>query len=155
MCYSVKFVEKTKNFDFLRKLLIFLNADKYQWVIGDSDIYSVPELENLFENSRFEYTEKTYKSISGKELLLKTDKPINYVFIELFAFDSEETVPEDFDEFLSGECKYAVIIDDCNYYSVYMKDSLLFNDLIQFLNDKDIDEYTILDKAQAEHEFNL
>lgn len=137
MTLSFSFCDKNKDFTLLKKLLQFLKADKYQWILGDSDVYNYSTLENIFKTG--EYIEKEYAVYSGSELMSLISDRIFYVFIELYAFESVNSIRDYNDESLLNNCEIAVIIDDCNYYTVYVREKELFESLLSFLKTHNID----------------
>ncbi|MBR3620569.1 MAG: DUF2691 family protein [Clostridia bacterium] len=153
MCLSIEFVDLNKNFELLKKLLLFLNAEKYEWIIGDADIYSVPDLESIL--NRGEYSEKKYSQYSGDNLISLLGKPVYYVFVELFAFDSFEKVPETYEEFLLSNCEIALFVDDCNYYSLFVKDKSIHFEMNSFLVNNGVSEISVLDDENANRLFGL
>lgn len=153
MCLAISFFDENGNYELLSKLLLILNADKYNWKVGDADVYSVPKLKALFKNGKD--IGKDYITLSGKELLSILNKSIYLVFIELYAFESLNKVPDNYEAFITSNCEIAIIIDDCKYYSLFIKNDAILPKIKRLLMDNSIREITILDKENADRLFGL
>ena len=140
MYLSFNFCDENKDFRMLQKLLTFLNAREYQWIIGDSDVYNYSNLENLFKSDK--YIGKEYKVYSGNELMNIINENIFYVLIEMYAFNSATDIPEFSDNYIKSNCEIAIIVDDCNYYTIYLNHEDLELSLLSFLKANGIDIIT-------------
>ena len=140
MFLSFNFCDEKKDFKMLQKLLLFLNAREYQWIIDDSDVYNYSNLENLFKSGK--YIEKEYTVYSGDDLMNIINENIFYVFIEMYAFNSVDAILDYSDEFIKSDCEIAIIIDDCYYYTIYLNHEDLELSLLSFLKANGIDIIT-------------
>lgn len=83
------------------------------------------------------------------------NKSIYLVFIELYAFESLNKVPDNYEAFITSNCEIAIIIDDCKYYSLFVKNDAILPKIKRLLMDNSIREITILDKDNANRLFGL
>lgn len=113
----------------LARILNPVNYREYDWLIGGGESYrwleSEQELEELFPGN--------LRCIGGEALarILEAPEPQYIIHADLKAFPPGKPATEckTYDEFVSGDCLFVLIIVDSTYAMIYCKDRKLLASL--------------------------
>lgn len=116
MVRGVEFEILQKTADTLWEMLNCINIETYKWYIIDSqeEVWNEEQNEDFF----------TTQDLSGKDFAEKIHSNHYIVFLKLQAYltDGVFSDVQTYDEFLKGDCKILVLVNDCEYVEIYCKD---------------------------------
>ncbi|MFC3800284.1 DUF2691 family protein [Cohnella sp. GCM10012308] len=128
----------------------FLNANDYLWYIDNLDTLDA-ELDINF-NVRFTDGQQLLKDFS--------EHAVHAIFGEFFAFKKENehvsNEPEinNWDDFVQSSAQIVVLIADCYYIDVYLKDPEVITSCFQFISSRGFTP-ELIDQTDARYKFKV
>ena len=114
MCRGISCTIPNERGNYLFKLLSHVDMEKYRWFIEDSEVYVGIEGE-LFAQTQY----------TGDEFKRVISESIYYVVntrIQGSPHGDSETAIKTYDDFCESDCEIYVVIIDCIYVDIYVKD---------------------------------
>ncbi|MBD3918947.1 DUF2691 family protein [Paenibacillus sp. PR3] len=126
MSRGISFVIRNEYGSVLKYMLAPLPVAAYNWYVGGEESYRVVEneMEPLFT--------REYFGMDGSTLQQIIEHPNVYLIflgLKAFPFNSEIIDVRTYEEFLSSDCQFLLLIIDSVYVAMYCKDQILLADL--------------------------
>lgn len=103
----------------LAYILSSLDVKKYDWHIipHQTEVWADKDGSNFFDSIRY----------SGEQFFSQIQESHYIVFLKLQAYDCDcckITEIHTYEDFLSSDCQILVLINDCDYVEIYLKDEI-------------------------------
>ena len=102
-----------------------ITVEQYKWynLLSQNEVWTNQDGENAF-NSPF---------YNGKDFLQQIQKKHFIVFIKLQAYDQDGAYCDitTYHDFLQSDCQILILINDCEFLEIFMKDEALIKDVYQ------------------------
>ncbi len=136
----MKKIEFTYDFSKISFDTIFHNVlEKYVWDILEDEVHLNDDIAQLTSPA------------SGTDLINILEKSHNIVFLNLRGYNDDqnfETI-DTYDDFERGECKIIILIADCNFVEIYLKNEEDLNTISSKLKKFDI-SYDYLENRELD-----
>jgi len=145
--YALTFKTESFGYDILTELLKIIGVDKYRWLVDDSNIYSSCTLNNIL-------TKGTY---SGNEILEELTERHFVVLVSIKGFCCKDKVTSvsSYKDFVSGTCKVALFIVDCNICAIYVKEKNIYEKIKKYVSKIQSKEIRIISEETADMYFGV
>lgn len=136
---GVSFRAPLKSLDLLQRILNGIDLEALNWFVieNQTEVWEYPNYSAFLENAYY----------NGEDFSLTIKSPHYIIFLKLQAYlriDNSFKDIHTYEDFLSSDCLFLLLVYDCEYVEIYLKDAKTVNKIIKNAKEARFEEITII-----------